>query len=235
MPPHPARCRSGCSPRRSGEWRSEGRAATGPRIGPNAAGGAGPAKGRSQQAWAQSLPVLVLPRAGTGTVVSSPCRRSAAMTWPSISACSGASAAAAAACLVRQGREAELHSLPRVPLGLPVERLMLAARHRPRTDGGRWLAVLAQLHDPPRARPEPQAAQAQGAATTTRSRGPDAPGTACARDGGGERRVRAASPPGPARRRDRPRSPPPRSPRAGARAGRAGARGARTAARRARA
>ena len=112
-PPRPARCRLGCSPRRPGEQRK------------SAAGGVGPAKGRSQQAWAYSRPVLVLPRASTGTVVSSPCRRSVAMTWASITAWSGGRAdpgSGPGQALVGQGRGAELDALAGAALRLAVER-----------------------------------------------------------------------------------------------------------------
>ncbi len=71
-------------------------------------------------------PVTVLPLARIGTVVSSPCSRSAARTCASISACSGASAAVQAPTW--SASVETLRSMPsrRVALALPVERLVLA-------------------------------------------------------------------------------------------------------------
>ena len=66
-----------------------------------------------------------LPLASTGTGVSSPCRRSAAMTWASIRSCSGFSATVQAPTLVGQGRQAEIDTLPRVAVALAVQRLVL--------------------------------------------------------------------------------------------------------------
>ena len=70
-------------------------------------------------------PVSVLPLASTGTVVSSPCRRSAAMTWASMRRRSGSSAGQTDAHRVGHGRQRDRHAFQRVALGLPVQRLML--------------------------------------------------------------------------------------------------------------
>jgi hypothetical protein len=59
-------------------------------------GGSGPANGRSSRTYVHNRPVIVLPLARTGTVVSSPCTRAAAKTWRPINSVSGSSTAAAA-------------------------------------------------------------------------------------------------------------------------------------------
>ena len=71
-------------------------------------------------------PVTVLPLARIGTVVSSPCSRSAARTWRSISAWSGCRAVVQAPTW--SASVDTLRSMPsrRVALALPVQRLMLA-------------------------------------------------------------------------------------------------------------
>ena len=71
-------------------------------------------------------PVIVLPLARIGTVVSSPCSRSAASTWRSISAWSGCSAVVQAPTW--SASVDRLRSMPSRPiaLALPVQRLMLA-------------------------------------------------------------------------------------------------------------
>jgi hypothetical protein len=85
-----------------------------------------PPNGRSSRTYTQTRPVSVWPFARIGTVVSSPFSRSAARTWASINACSGRSAAAQAAHLVGQRRQAQVDAFARVALALPVQRLMLA-------------------------------------------------------------------------------------------------------------
>ena len=72
------------------------------------------------------VPLDVVPRASSGTVVSSPCSRSAASTWRSIRAWSGSSDDVAGADQVGQGRHAELDALAGVALAQPVQRLVLA-------------------------------------------------------------------------------------------------------------
>src|SRR5690242_1998839 len=67
--------------------------------------------------------MTVLSLASTGTVVSSPCRRSAASTCRRISSMSGARLAAQAPT---QGRHVELDALAGIGLALAVERLVLA-------------------------------------------------------------------------------------------------------------
>src|SRR3981189_1151692 len=89
-----------------------------------AAGGAGPPNGRSSRTYVHSRPVSVLPLARTGTVVSSPCSRSAAKTCASIRLISGTSGAAGSH-QVGQGREAERHAFLGIAFGLAVQRLML--------------------------------------------------------------------------------------------------------------
>ena len=71
-------------------------------------------------------PLIVLPFARIGTVVSSPCNRSAARTWVSISACNGCSAAVQAIYLVGQRRYAEVNAFAAVSPALPVQRPVLA-------------------------------------------------------------------------------------------------------------
>ncbi len=70
--------------------------------------------GLSSRTYTQQRPVSVLPLARTGTVVSSPCRRSAAMTCPSTSLSSGSSAAQ---------RDPTASAM--------VDRLIVTPRHRP--------------------------------------------------------------------------------------------------------
>src|SRR5262245_14275966 len=66
-------------------------------------------------------PVTVLPLARIGTVVSSPCNRSAVRTWRSISACSGCRTVVQAPTW-----SASVDTLRSMPSALPVQRLKLA-------------------------------------------------------------------------------------------------------------
>ena len=68
----------------------------------------------------------VLPLARIGTVVSSPCRRSAARTWRFDQRVQRPQRRGAGADLVGQRRQAKIDALSGVALALAVERLMLA-------------------------------------------------------------------------------------------------------------
>ena len=68
---------------------------------------------------------MVLPLASTGTVVSSPCSRSAAKTWASTRRSSGSSTPQRTD-LIGQRRQADRHAFPGIAFGLPVQRLVLA-------------------------------------------------------------------------------------------------------------
>ena len=85
-------------------------------------------------------PVSVLPLASTGTVVSSPCSRSAANTWASNALEDRVQHAAAGADLIGQRRQAQRYAFTGVALGLPVQWLMLAELlkhdHRQQTGTG---------------------------------------------------------------------------------------------------
>ena len=71
-------------------------------------------------------PVTVLPLARIGTVVSSPCSRSAARTWRLDQRMQRLQHRRAGADLVGQRRHAQIDALAGVALALPVQRLMLA-------------------------------------------------------------------------------------------------------------
>ena len=71
-------------------------------------------------------PVTVLPLARIGTVVSSPCSRSAASTWRLDQRMERLQDRRAGADLVGQRRHAQIDALAPVALALPVQRLMLA-------------------------------------------------------------------------------------------------------------
>jgi hypothetical protein len=62
----------------------------------------------------------------------------------------------AGADLVGPRRQAQIDALPGVALGLPVQRLMLPARHCPRTNGGQWLAPEQDRRQQVRAGPSPR-------------------------------------------------------------------------------
>src|SRR6266481_8895606 len=71
-------------------------------------------------------PVTVLPLARIGTVVSSPCNRSAVRTMALDQRMQRLQDRRAGANLVGQRRHAQIDAFPPVSLALPVQRLMLA-------------------------------------------------------------------------------------------------------------
>ena len=87
-----------------------------------AAGGSGPANGRSSRTYVQRRPVRVLPLARTGTVVSSAWMRSAAKTWFRIASNQRHQGCGGGAHPVRQRRDVELDAFPLVDLALTIER-----------------------------------------------------------------------------------------------------------------
>ena len=72
------------------------------------------------------VPLIVLPFARIGTVVSSPCRRSAASTWGLDQRMQRLQRRRAGTHLVGQRRYAEVNAFAAVSLALPVQRLVLA-------------------------------------------------------------------------------------------------------------
>ena len=90
-----------------------------------AAGGSVPPNGLSSRTHVHMRPVIVLPLASTGTVVSSPCKRSPAKTCSWISIVSGGQRRGAAADVVGERRSRQIDAFTRIAVRLTVERLML--------------------------------------------------------------------------------------------------------------